>query len=61
MESARVNPKNPLGDYLLRPTYDLTGSNRIAHLLETFRKTLGGKGMGRGYANCHRMHCLRIQ
>ena len=52
MESARVNPKNPLGDYLLRPTYDLTGSNKIVHLLGTFRKTLGGDGgEGRGCAN----------
>ena len=28
MESARMNPKNPQGDYLLRPTYDL-----LAYLL----------------------------
>ena len=48
MESARINPKNPQGDYLLRPTYDLTGSNKIVHLLEAFSKTLGGKGGGGG-------------
>ena len=45
MESARINPKNPQGDNLLRPTYDLTGSNKIVHLLETLCKTLGGKGV----------------
>ena len=61
MDSARVNPKNPQGDYLLRPTYDLTGSNKIVHLLEAFSKTLVGKGGGGGYANCHRVHCLSIQ
>ena len=61
MESARINPKNSQGDYLLRPTYDLTGSNKIVHLLEAFSKTLGGKGEGGGYANCHRVHCLSIQ
>ena len=48
MESARINPKNPQGDYLLRPTYDLTGSNKIVHLLEAFCKISGGKGVGRG-------------
>ena len=45
MESARINPKNPQGDYLLRPTYDFTGSNKIASFHETFLKT--GEGGGR--------------
>ena len=32
MESARVNPKNPQGDYLLRPTYCLTESDKIVKM-----------------------------
>ena len=29
MESARINPKNPQGDYSLRPTYDLLDQIRL--------------------------------
>ena len=29
MESARINPKNPQGDYLPRPTYDLLNQIRL--------------------------------
>ena len=51
MESARINPKNPQGDYLLRPTYDLLDQIRLL-LSMKFCKKRGreGEGRGRGYA-----------
>ena len=34
MEPARVNPKSPQSEYSLRPTYDLTKSNKIVPYLD---------------------------
>ena len=46
MESARINPKNPQGDYLLRPTYDLLDQIRLLlyliFLTDIFSLSTGG-------------------
>ena len=47
MESARINPKNPQGDYLLRPTYDLLNQIRLLLFMKFFVKNGGGRE-GRG-------------
>ena len=39
-EVCKDKPKNPQGDYLLRPTYDLTGSTKIVPLLENLCKKI---------------------
>ena len=46
MESARINPKNPQEDYLLRPTYDLLGQIRRS-LLTCVKMGKGGGREGR--------------
>ena len=35
MESARINPKNPQGDFLLRPTFDLLDQIRLVYEILT--------------------------
>ena len=46
MESARINPKNPQGDYLLRPTYDLLDQIRYfySHPRSLYTCTVGYDG-----------------
>ena len=57
MESARIYPKNPQGDYLLRPTYDLMDKIR---LLLYFVKA--GEGGGReGRADSFSKISLQLQ
>ena len=47
MESARINPKNPQGDYLLRPSYDVLNQIRLhASFHEIFVKNGVGRGKG---------------
>ena len=46
MESARINPKNPQGDYLFRPTYDLLDQIRWLLYLKFLWKRHWGCRMG---------------